>query len=257
MFDRAVDHFEHLESGPSRFAEQRNLVVAEVPEAGAEEQPAGHDRFLWHDRFQGQAIQDGLEDPSAIDHGLATLGAIAAGLVVGHPQQPGLPMALDQVDGAAQEEPVIHERGVRRAVFVAVQCVGEAEGKFEALGRPLGALFDQQLEPVLQVAANRRDLVGPDPVDRRNQVIAFLPADLRNGFIESLPRFGQRGFGQREQAGGLQLLQRRRLELVDQAAAGERVQLLQRRRRFERRQPIHRGHQELVGTRGKTLQRGQ
>ena len=100
-------------------------------------------------------------------------------------------MTLNQIDGAAQEEPVVHQRGVRRAVLIAIPRVGEAEGKFEALGRPLGALFDQQLEPVLQVAANRRDLVGPDPVDRRNQVIALLPADLRNGFIESRPRLGQ------------------------------------------------------------------
>ena len=147
--------------------------------------------------------------------------------------------------------------GIGRAVLVAALHVGQAEGKLESLRRPVGALFGELLEPLAKVLRHGGDLVLPHAIDRGTEAVVLAIVNLANRGRQPLLRGRQVLRRQRQQAVGLQPPQRRRLHLMEQVAARQRIHLLQRRRRLERRQPIHRRHQELVRARGIPLQRGQ
>ena len=167
-------------------------------------------------------------------------------------------MPLDHVDRAAQLEAAVDQRRLRRAVLVAALHVGQAEGELEPLRRPLGAFVGELLEP---------DREGRCVIAAISSCQTRSIAGLRRSYSRSCTsriaavRRSLRGRQllrrQRQQPVGLQPPQRRRLHLMEQVAARQRIHLLQRRRRFERRQPVDRGHQELVRARGVPLQRGQ
>ena len=140
---------------------------------------------------------------------------------------------------------------------VAALHVRQAEGELEPLGRPLGALVGQLLEPDAQVLRHRRDLVLPDAIDRGAQAVVFAIVHLADRGGEAQLRVAQRVRRQRQQAIGLQSAKRGRLHLVKQVAARQRIHFLERRRRFERGEAIDRRHQELIRARRVALQRGQ
>ena len=135
--------------------------------------------------------------------------------------------------------------------------VGQAEAELKPLGRPLGAFLGQLLQPGLQVLRHHGNLVAPHAVDGRIEAVVFAVVHFTNRPRQPLLRRRQVLDSQRQQTVCLPAAQRRRLHLVEEIAARQRIHFLQRGRRIERGEPVHRGHQELVGTGGIALQRRQ
>ena len=167
-------------------------------------------------------------------------------------------MALDHVDRTAQLEPAVDHRR-RRA------CCARR-------GRPCRA--GRRQTRIARASTRRLRRPASRARSRRSCVIAAISschtrsiAGLRRSYSRSCTSriaavrrccaAGSVSGRQRQQAVGLQPAQRGRLHLVEQIAARQRIHLLQRRRRFERREPIDRRHQELIRARGIPLQRGQ
>ena len=142
-------------------------------------------------------------------------------------------MPLDQVDRSAQLNRPSTTRGSGDAALVAAGGVGQAEGELEPLrvhSAPSSASFSSQILRSCVIAAissrHTRSIAG---LSRSYSRRHFLDRPRR-----ALLRARQRVERQRQQAIGLQPAQRRRLDTVEQIAARQRVELLQRRRLFER-----------------------
>ena len=229
-------------------------VLAVVAGRRAVPQPAFVDDVA-RQRFERQSVEHRLQHLSAV-HDCRPRRAIPAGLVIGDAQRVRARIALDQIDRAAQMKAAVDDRRRRHRRRIARFVGRQAERELEALGHPVH-IARELLEPEQQVAANRGDLVDPDAIDRRRELVGGRLRHLRDDPLELLLRGRQTRRGDRQLVVLLQRAVELRLDLVKQAPARQRIQPLQRRGLFERRETIDGRQQELVGARGVTLQRRQ
>ena len=110
-------------------------------------------------------------------------------------------------------------------------------------------------QPAAQVPGDRRDLLPPHALDGGDHALAILVGDLAmdassvsNAAGSEAAVIGRRSCVRQRPHG-------HRLDLVDDAALGQRIQTLQRLRLLGGPQTQNAPEQELVGARGKALQR--
>ena len=177
--------------------------------------------------------------------------AILAGLVIGDAELHTAGLLLDQIDRAAQEKAAVDQDGIGDAARIARlrRTRPKLNSKYSGCQSPLSG------RRRAQTRRSRRDvgnLVAPDPVDRGREPFVVVGGDPRDDRVEH---------GQRPRQGDLRApaappascssRKNARLHLVEERAAGERIELLQRLGVLRGLQPVNRRQQELVRTRSK------
>ena len=174
--------------------------------------------------------------------------------MIGDPQnlRPGL--ALDKIDRAAKDKATVDGDRSFEAAWIVSWLSGQAEGELEKQRFPL-CIRRKLIDPHAQIGPHARDFVLPDAIDcRREALVVFICYTL-----ERLVERFEHPLSLTGGDGKLRLLQGAEelgLDLMKQAALGERIHALQRLGLFERRQTIRRRQKKSIRTRGELLQRG-
>ena len=206
--------------------------------------------------LEREAVEHRLQDATTVHDG-GQGRAVLPRLVIGDAHDRRARLALDEVDRTAQQETSVHACRLGDRRLVPVLVVRHAERQLEPLGHPGPAASDQLVvEPAIEVAGHRLDLVAPDALDGGGELVARVFGDPGDGPPQRAARGRQPGLVDRKLAVLLQHAQELGLDGVEQAAARQRIEVLQRRRLLQGREPVDRREQELVRTGREALQRG-
>ncbi len=263
MFDGAIDDGERLQALPSRVVVDWNLVLRETAGRRAVEQPARSDS-LPESPLDGNAVQHRLQRRSAADDEIG-IRSVFAGLVIGDPQHVEVGPMLDEIDRAAEDEASVDGHRIRQAAGVATlghiersrrPAGAQAEAELEVFRTPRAAI-GELLHPDAKVAPYLVDLVAPDPIDGRRELLRVVGRHAIQDCIERLDRVRQPIHRDRQRLFRFHRAVELRLRAMEQTAARERIHAHEWLRLVPRLEAIDGREQKLVRTTGEALQRRQ
>ena len=129
--------------------------------------------------FEGERIQHGLQRRAAV-HDHVVLAAVFSGLVIGDAELSRRGTLFDEVDGSVQPEAAVDGDRIASALRIAVLEVRQAEGPLERARNPCGIaafITDRTrdfVDPQPEIAADRRNLIVPDPLDGRCELLVII-----------------------------------------------------------------------------------
>src|SRR5207237_3194897 len=182
--DRAIDDLEGLEADAAVRLADRDLVIDETAGRCAVEQAARLD-FDLQRLLDREAVKHRLQDRAAADHRLPGRPVLSR-FVVGDAQRLAAVLALDQINRPAQLETSVDQHGIRQAVGIAA-FVRETKGKLEMPRLPARKLR-QPPRPDAQIARDVSDLVLPDALDCRREVLVVLRGNRGEHRVERWQR---------------------------------------------------------------------
>ena len=165
---------------------ERNLVRMKAARGRAVEQSAAVHRLI-ESGLDRHRIQHRLQDRAAADDHLVDAIGLSPRLVVGQAEHLRLDVLLDQVDRAFQLEPARQGPPAPAAARVAL-ARHVAKPELEVFRQPFGAVAGESIEPCPQVAANRGDLVGPDALDGRRELVVPAVRQGNDDGVEDIAR---------------------------------------------------------------------
>ena len=261
VLDRPIDDLEHLEAAaPDRSDRARSRCVAEAAGGRAVRQPA-----LVH-RLAGDAPRAPRRRAPAAARGRRRRSwrcEVRFFPVLWSVTRSALPSprrSTSRSSRAAGTPARPRAAGSRGRGRVAVGVVGQAERQLEALGqstarrRATTAARATRCRSTPHRRRSRPATPARSPAPGRRTPSAMTVADRP---VEHLPRAPGAAPPSPAACRCLQQAQELGLDLVEQAAAGQRIEALQRRRLLERRQAVDGGELELVRAGGEALQRGE
>src|SRR5262249_36726349 len=182
-------------------------------------------------------------------------GPSQAGFVLGDSQPALVALLLDEIHDPAQAPAAGEHDLVPDAPLVHARPTRQSERQLEGERLPLRLHLHRLLEPGAQVDAQRRHLVLPDAGDRGRELLVILESNACQRLFENIERGAKRFAGQGQAAALLERAQALGLDLVEDAAAREWIEPLERRDLLAWREPPDRREVELVRTGREPLER--
>jgi hypothetical protein len=167
-------------------------------------------------------------------------------------------MALYEVDRSAKVDAAVKADGIghRPGVsLVALETVCEAERKFEMSWYETGIVLTRSAQPLPEIGADRSDTIFPDAVDSRSKIILVPRGDLGHNRFKQLPRPVEITRLHGKQVLVPQTREQLELDIVDEGAALQRVELIEHSRHLTRPEAMYSLKEEAVRAAGKILKR--
>ena len=168
-------------------------------------------------------------------------------------------MTLDEVDRPAKLDAAVKLDGIGhrpRVGLAALEAMRQPEGQFEMPRHVTGVVLARSAQPFAQIGADRGDAVLPDAIDGRGKVVLVPGSDLRYDLLKELPRPIEIAWPHRQQVLVAQAREQFELDIVDERAALQRVELVDHGGHLARREAVHGLQEEAVRAAGKVLKRG-
>src|SRR5262245_37185544 len=228
------------------------MLVEAARRRAVEQTPMAHRRL--ERLFNHHRVKDGLEHSATAHNGLLDAIRLASGLVIRDPQHLRLTIALDQIDGATQPETALEYHIVSNARLIA-HAGDTSERKLEAQRIPLLAIAREVVEPCDEIATDGGHFIDPDSLDGRGKLVVFATCNLVDRVVEHLTSGLNVRIRHRQPSSPLQRPEQARLDVVEDAAACERIHALKGLGLRQRLQTVKRRERELVWTGTELLQR--
>ena len=160
----------------------RDLVIGEAARRGAVEQPSRRRPASSQPCSTARLYSTGCSiAPPPIT--VFQRRAVLAGLVIGDAQLRRPRLLLDEIDRAAQQEAAVDQHRIGHAARIAALRRVRPKLNSKYSGMPVAAV-GQAPRPDAQVARDVGDLVAPDPIDRRRELLVVLGRDPRDDRVE-------------------------------------------------------------------------